>query len=44
MGTITEIADRYTERLAELDPVQATEVGIGGHDGELTDLSPPGRS
>ena len=42
MGTITEIADRYTERLAELDPVQATEVGIGGHDGELTDLSPAG--
>jgi len=40
MGTITEIADRYTERLAALDPVQATEVGIGGHDGELTDLSP----
>jgi uncharacterized protein (DUF885 family) len=42
MGTITEIADRYTERLAGLDPVQATEVGIGGHDGELTDLSPAG--
>ncbi len=42
MATITEIADRYTDRLAALDPVQATELGVAGHDGELTDLSPAG--
>jgi uncharacterized protein (DUF885 family) len=39
---IDEIADRYVEEWAPLDPVGATSVGIAGHDHRLTDLSPEG--
>ncbi|HEY2549019.1 MAG TPA: DUF885 domain-containing protein [Streptosporangiaceae bacterium] len=42
MSTVNEIADRYVEQVAELDPVTATSVGIAGHDDEMTDLSPDG--
>ena len=37
-----EIADRYVEDLAALDPVLATYAGIAGHESELPDLSPAG--
>ena len=39
---IDAIADAYTNRLAELDPLAATEMGIAGHDHQMTDLSPGG--
>ncbi len=39
---IDAIADAYTARLAELDPLAATEMGIAGHDHQMTDLSPDG--
>ena len=42
MGQIDEIADRYVDEWAELDPIGATYVGIAGHDDRLTDLSPEG--
>lgn len=41
---IDAIADAYTARLAELDPIAATEMGIPGHDHEMTDLSPDGHA
>ncbi|HEY5515147.1 MAG TPA: DUF885 domain-containing protein [Pengzhenrongella sp.] len=39
---IDSIADRYVDRLALLDPLGATSMGIAGHDHEMTDLSPAG--
>jgi uncharacterized protein (DUF885 family) len=42
MGVISDIAEQYVERVAELDPVNATEAGIVGHDHEMTDLSSAG--
>src|SRR6478672_10100031 len=36
---VDEIANRYVEDYADVDPVLATHLGISGHDGELTDLS-----
>jgi uncharacterized protein (DUF885 family) len=42
VGQVDEIADRYVEEWAPLDPIGATYVGIPGHDDKLTDLSPEG--
>ena len=42
MAEIDDLANSYVDEWAALDPVGATHVGIGGHDGELTDLSPEG--
>ncbi|HEX6500151.1 MAG TPA: DUF885 domain-containing protein [Micromonosporaceae bacterium] len=42
MGRIDDIANRYVEEWAELDPLGATFVGIAGYDDKLTDLSPEG--
>ncbi|MGI5212855.1 DUF885 domain-containing protein [Plantactinospora sp. CA-290183] len=42
MGRINELADRYVEEWARLNPTGATYVGIGGHDDQLGDLSPDG--
>jgi uncharacterized protein (DUF885 family) len=42
MSAIDEIADRYVERYAALDPITATFIGIAGYDDRLTDLSPAG--
>ena len=36
------IADAYVATIARLDPLQATAMGIPGHDHEMTDLSPEG--
>ena len=39
---VDAVADRFVEDYAALDPVTATYLGLPGHDGELTDLSPAG--
>lgn len=39
---VDRVADSYVAAIAALDPVLATEVGVGGHDDELPDLSPDG--
>jgi uncharacterized protein (DUF885 family) len=42
VGQIDEIADRYVDEWAELDPNAATQVGIAGYDHRLTDESTEG--
>ncbi|GIF09597.1 DUF885 domain-containing protein [Actinoplanes siamensis] len=42
MGRIDEIADRYVDDWAELNPTGATNVGISGYDDKTDDLSPEG--
>src|SRR5688572_5495405 len=42
MGRITDLADRFVDELAELEPLAATYLGIPGYDHRLTDLSPDG--
>lgn len=42
MSRTDEIADDYASALAAADPITATFAGMGGHDGEVTDLSPDG--
>jgi uncharacterized protein (DUF885 family) len=42
VGRIDDLANRYVDEWAPLDPIAATYVGISGHDHELTDLSPEG--
>ncbi|MBU5424632.1 DUF885 domain-containing protein [Cellulomonas hominis] len=39
---IDAVADTYVTTLATLNPFEATELGIPGHDHEVTDLSPAG--
>ncbi|MBA8825640.1 uncharacterized protein (DUF885 family) [Saccharopolyspora lacisalsi] len=39
---VHQISDRFVERLAELDPISGTHLGISGGDEELTDYSPEG--
>ena len=38
MGSIDDIADRYVEQWAPLDPIGATFVGVAGYDDQLTDI------
>jgi uncharacterized protein (DUF885 family) len=38
--SVREIADRYVERYAALDPIGATFAGLTGHDAEMTDYGP----
>jgi uncharacterized protein (DUF885 family) len=42
VSTIDEIADRYVDQAAQLDPVSATATGIVGYDDRMTDLTPDG--
>ncbi|MDO8617126.1 MAG: DUF885 domain-containing protein [Dehalococcoidia bacterium] len=42
MSGIFEIADRYVDEIAALDPIAATSIGVPGHERELTDFSPDG--
>ena len=44
MGAVDDIANRYVDEIAELDPVLATFAGIAGHDDRMTDYSPDGWS
>ena len=39
---VDAVAERYLETLASLDPCAATEMGILGHDDNITDYSPDG--
>ncbi|WP_199253384.1 DUF885 domain-containing protein [Mycolicibacterium mengxianglii] len=39
---VDAVAERYLDTFATLDPCAATEMGIIGHDDELTDYSPDG--
>lgn len=41
---IDALADAYVRTIAELDPIAATEMGIGGHDHLMTDYSPDGHA
>jgi len=42
MSRIYDIANAYVERMAALDPIAATAIGVAGHDAEMTDFSPDG--
>ncbi len=37
---VYDIADRYVEQYAALEPCAATYLGVAGHDHEMTDFSP----
>ncbi|OBI77661.1 DUF885 domain-containing protein [Mycobacterium sp. E740] len=39
---VDAVAERYLETFARLDPCAATEMGIAGHDEDITDYSPDG--
>ncbi|MGH3676271.1 MAG: DUF885 domain-containing protein [Mycobacterium sp.] len=39
---VDAVAERYLETFAALDPCAATELGITGHDDDITDYSPDG--
>ena len=39
-SALDALADAYVDRLAASDPFLATQLGIVGHDGEVTDYSP----
>ncbi|ROS76972.1 DUF885 domain-containing protein [Cellulomonas sp. PhB143] len=43
-SAVDAIAEAYVARLAELDPVSATFMGLSGHDHRMTDLSPAGHA
>ena len=42
MGAIDDIADRYVDQWAQLEPIGATYIGISGFDDKLSDFSPDG--
>ena len=42
MSAITDLGDTYVEALAALDPIAATDLGVAGHEDELTDYSVEG--
>ncbi len=42
MPTPFQISDEFTEAYADLNPISATNYGIGGRDEQLTDYSPEG--
>jgi len=42
MSRVFDIAHRYVDDLAALDPSGATSWGVPGHDAEMTDYSPDG--
>lgn len=41
---VHQISDRYVDDFAAAHPSAATELGIAGHDGDLTDYSPEGHA
>ena len=42
MSKVFDIADEYVDKVAELNPITATQLGVPGHDHEITDYSPEG--
>ena len=41
---VYELANRYVERYAALNPVAATSMGVPGHEDRMTDFSPAGQA
>lgn len=41
-STVDRIANAYVDRLAQLDPIEATTMGVAGYDHLMTDFSPRG--
>ncbi|MDR2348469.1 MAG: DUF885 domain-containing protein [Bifidobacteriaceae bacterium] len=41
-SAVDQLADQHVARLAGLDPIEATHMGVTGHDHELPDYSPDG--
>ncbi len=39
---VDRVADAYVDEVVRLSPITATDLGFGGHDGELDDYSPDG--
>ncbi len=44
MSPIYEISDNYVEKIAELNPITATSLGIKGHETNLGDFTPEGNN
>ncbi len=44
MSAVRELANRYVDQSAVLDPILATSRGVTGHDAEMTDYSPEGQA
>ena len=44
MSAVRELANRYVDQSAVLDPILATSRGVTGYDGEMTDYSPEGHA
>ena len=44
VSAVRELADRYVDQSAVLDPILATSRGVTGHDAEMTDYSPDGQA
>jgi uncharacterized protein (DUF885 family) len=42
MSRVFEIADKYVDEMAALEPILATSIGVPGHEREMPDLSPEG--
>jgi uncharacterized protein (DUF885 family) len=42
LSKVFDIADRYIDKMAALDPIAATAFGVPGHDHEMPDRSPEG--
>lgn len=43
-SAVDKLADDFLARYVVLDPIAATEIGIKGHDHEMTDFSPAGHA
>ena len=41
-SAVYRLADEYVQRVAALDPLAATSMGVPGHEMEMTDFSPAG--
>lgn len=44
LSPVYQLASDYVDRIATLDPVLATSMGVPGHDAEMTDFSPDGHA
>jgi len=44
VSAVRELANRYVDQSAVLDPILATSRGVTGYDGEMTDYSPEGHA
>lgn len=44
MSKIYEISENYVEKIAELNPITATSLGVKGHETDLGDFTPDGNN